>query len=452
MDLITACMSEDREAVYQILNRNLDFQDKDGVTAIHTACRWFSEIVPLLLERGANPRLKNNQDKTTLHFLVSGNSCDSSIVSLLLANGVDVNAVTTSGKSALWLACESHPHIVPLLLQHGADPTLACREGIQPIHLACRYDASNVQRLHEAGASVHAITNSGCTTLHYACQYQPQVVPFLLQEGVDPNAVSDNEWTPFLKACFYHPETIPLMKTANLSIQGPSKKTALHFVCESKAYVDPSILTILVHCGLETKSENGYTALQFACRFQPLLVPVMIQMGADVNAESPTRITPLLIACEYQPSIVELLIQAGARIQRDNNGSTPLQTACKFQPNAVPFILKHTLNVNEADNLGWTALHFAAKYQPSVMKLLIDKGADPQLRNGVGRTPFDYGKPPRSDTEYTPSELGPCVVCLVKTRAVMLNCGHFVMCHACSKVDQCPICRVRITSRLDVFM
>jgi hypothetical protein len=33
MDLITACMSEDREAVYQILNRNLDFQDKDGVTA-----------------------------------------------------------------------------------------------------------------------------------------------------------------------------------------------------------------------------------------------------------------------------------------------------------------------------------------------------------------------------------------------------------------------------------
>jgi len=45
-----------------------------------------------------------------------------------------------------------------------------------------------------------------------------------------------------------------------------------------------------------------------------------------------------------------------------------------------------------------------------------------------------------------------CVVCLENKRKVIYNCGHYICCHTCSsKIDKCPTCRAKITSKMPVF-
>lgn len=44
-----------------------------------------------------------------------------------------------------------------------------------------------------------------------------------------------------------------------------------------------------------------------------------------------------------------------------------------------------------------------------------------------------------------------CKQCMVNPQNVAFNCGH-MLCHECARtVDTCPMCRVEITSRLDLF-
>lgn len=46
-----------------------------------------------------------------------------------------------------------------------------------------------------------------------------------------------------------------------------------------------------------------------------------------------------------------------------------------------------------------------------------------------------------------------CAICLESDRKIAFNCGHLATCAECSAlVKKCPICRVRITQRLEIFI
>jgi len=46
-----------------------------------------------------------------------------------------------------------------------------------------------------------------------------------------------------------------------------------------------------------------------------------------------------------------------------------------------------------------------------------------------------------------------CVVCLSKERAVLLNCGHFIVCTTCGdRVTTCPVCKVQVIGKFKVFV
>ena len=53
-------------------------------------------------------------------------------------------------------------------------------------------------------------------------------------------------------------------------------------------------------------------------------------------------------------------------------------------------LLEHGADPNIADITGWTPLHVAvSRLLPAVVKLLLDKGADPTLRNNVDQIPAE---------------------------------------------------------------
>jgi len=108
---------------------------------------------------------------------------------------------------------------------------------------------------------------------------------------------------------------------------------------------------------------------------------------------------------EKQRNEIEALLIAGADIhETDKNGVTPLHHAVRIRsPAAVQVLLSHGASVNQAcKRSGSTALHRAVtstgapqtagkqEEAKQIIKLLIRFGADPSLRNKIGKRPADY--------------------------------------------------------------
>jgi ankyrin repeat protein len=103
------------------------------------------------------------------------------------------------------------------------------------------------------------------------------------------------------------------------------------------------------------------------------------------------------------------LLKSGADIHAtDKNGVTALHHAVRFRsPTAVKTLIEHGANVNQAcRRSGSTPLHRAVvgAGAPStagkqaeareIVRLLIAAGADPSIRNKLGKKPVDYTKDP----------------------------------------------------------
>ncbi len=118
-------------------------------------------------------------------------------------------------------------------------------------------------------------------------------------------------------------------------------------------------------------------------------VESMLDMGTDINAENPRGWTPLLSACEHeQPDIIRLLVARGANINHaDSNGWTPLH-------NAIDVAIDGAIQTR-SPKVDWQCVG-----------VLLDLGADPNLKCNHGKTPFsiidDYGINARSSfDEFT---------------------------------------------------
>ncbi len=106
-----------------------------------------------------------------------------------------------------------------------------------------------------------------------------------------------------------------------------------------------------------------------------------------------------------QRAAIESLIKAGANPNEcDKNGVTPLHHAVRFRsPAAVDTLLSHGADVNRAcRRSGSTALHRAvtttgapgsagkSAEAEAIIRMLLQHGADPGIRNKRGLLPIDY--------------------------------------------------------------
>jgi uncharacterized protein len=106
-----------------------------------------------------------------------------------------------------------------------------------------------------------------------------------------------------------------------------------------------------------------------------------------------------------QRKAIEVLLKAGADIhETDKNGVTPLHFAVRFRsPAAVETLLVHGANANQVcKRSGSTPLHRAVtstgapqtagkqEQARQIIQLLLKFGADPSLKNKMGKSPADY--------------------------------------------------------------
>ena len=151
---------------------------------------------------------------------------------------------------------------------------------------------------------------------------------------------------------------------------------------------------------LLSPDKAGNTALHMAARLgYEQVAAELIKQGHDVNAKNNygesvlyAAITALKLPAGDDRAIQQALIDAGADVQaKTKSGETLLHAAArKGDIQMCEYLVdRRGLDVNVRDVAGSTPLHEAAWGRGIAVEALVERKADPSVRNAVGQTPRD---------------------------------------------------------------
>src|SRR5262249_17518443 len=140
---------------------------------------------------------------------------------------------------------------------------------------------------------------------------------------------------------------------------------------------------------------DGTTALMKVIQKErPGLALLLLEHNADTTAQTKRQVTAIMYAAaNNQASLIGPLIAKGADINaRNDQGEKTLVWATGdvdriSKPEVVGALLKNGAHINAVDNNAWSALMFAAAQgEADVVRILMSRGADPNLRSKEGET------------------------------------------------------------------
>jgi len=145
---------------------------------------------------------------------------------------------------------------------------------------------------------------------------------------------------------------------------------------------------------------DGWAPLHSAAYFgHAAMADTLLKCGAKIDRRNHTGHTPLHIAAARKrgPVIRVLFVHGADPNEQDNEGDFCLLYLPQVHalPGLYRIFLEHPkINVNLRNHAGETALHYMAKSGTPVQifKLMIDAGADCNIRDNGGRTPLDVAE------------------------------------------------------------
>jgi ankyrin repeat protein len=249
-----------------------------------------------------------------------------------LREGAPANAHTADGTTPLMVAAlHGSPEMVKLLLDHGADPRAVDKRGASALLFAVG-DARKVGLLLAQGADVNARTSTGNTPLIAAAAYTDnlEVIKLLLDKGADLQSVNSNNVSA-LGAAVYASDAKSVKffldqgcKPKQIhSLFGAAENSLLMIAAQM---ADAQIVGMLLEQGAEVNaSDSNFAghALNHALLSQkPDVARRLIEAGADLKLCSPIGKTPPIVLAIYSESgdasIARLMMKHGADLSAAN--------------------------------------------------------------------------------------------------------------------------------------
>ena len=267
-------------------NPNAYDDDSDNVL-INAGLYASADCMKLLLEKKANPNLKNSYGQTALMYCTQ----EMNKMKLLLEYGADINAKSNSGNTPLLIACAGSGQYenIKFLIDKGADP-LARNYGKQTslMRAAQSGDTMTAHLLISKGVVVNE-NPWGYTALMFAARYANWPYVFsLLDNGADPNTADTvSGQSPLLWAAEYNSVQavkVLLKQTKNVNIADSQKGMTTLMWAVYNEHDNPEIIQALLDKGalVNVKAKDGSTALSWALKKgNTATVAILKKAGAE---------------------------------------------------------------------------------------------------------------------------------------------------------------------------
>ncbi|XP_063923115.1 uncharacterized protein LOC135137411 [Zophobas morio] len=363
------------EIVNLLIDRHIDVNAKtiSGTTALFLAYdRGNINIVRVLLKKCPNIDLIDQRKMNILHHATKSTIDDDEILCLCKEKGIDVNAQTEKGKTALHFACKQGKiETIKTLKTLGADVNMRDNEGRNALHHAILSTYENptlITLLKSYDIDLDARNTKGVTPLHLACaENKVEMAKTLLDLGADANTVD------------------------NL------KQNSLHYAAAAKQSTDTMNLLLDSGANANAQDAKGTTPLSIVCKKGQLPnVEILLLRKVDVNLIDREGFSALHQATQFwkdNTEIISLLLDNGINVNATNNkGRNALQLSCKENHICdVKTLLQRGANLHSVDKQGMSALHYAASSEEDsveIINLLVTNGLSTNQRNMYGETPL----------------------------------------------------------------
>ena len=243
----------------------------------------------------------------------------------------------------------------------------------------------------------------------------PAVCQVLIDAGADIETKDDMGRSPLLLACFsdkFHATVKMLVEaSADVCVTDNEGDTCLTLAAWNGQTETVRYLVGLKNVDMNHKAADCCSALHCAVDGKyPDVAKVLIDAGADIEAKNNLGRSPLHLASENgELALVKILVRAGAEVcVADNEGDTCLTLAAWFgQTETVRYLVSlPEVDMNQRGLRGRTALHMAVlKVHADVVEVLIDAGADIEVKSENESSPLPFGADIEGDNGDSPLHL-----------------------------------------------
>jgi ankyrin repeat protein len=374
----------------------------EGDTELHTVIRKKdTDMLEALLQQSQADINTHNKRGDTPLLLAAQTGMGQYYTHTLLGYPLNVDAKNAAGFTALYYAIKKNDcGCMRLLLKHGADTSFVDEDGNTLLHIVAQSDAFHAAgklAFYKCKLNPNQLNRYGLAPLHIAMlknfKNEGTTHSILWDAGAYPDTPMAGE-SPLIFAIRNElMEVINdlLKKGADANAKDAMGNSALDLALTRR--YNTAIMDELLRYGAkpDIKDAEGNTPLARALNNDDIdAASTLIAYGADPNTPGANGIMPIFHALRLKElHCAAKMVEHEANIHvRDAEGNTPLHFAVEFE-NLVSVLISRGADIGAVNIHGDTPLHCIENMTPISAYVLRLYGADINLKNNDGLTPYE---------------------------------------------------------------